>query len=162
MLEDPATRAAVRNSYDSAVEAARDDDSPQRLADAVLGLLAALDVAPGEYPWLAELALPGLDGDWYPAGELLLPGSPLAAIIASDAPFGTADQDLVARHGTGALLAAGVLSVLRPPDARKTSSSGSPGSTWTWTASTSGPPTPGNGCGQPGTPGRRCRRSPSS
>jgi hypothetical protein len=109
VLEDPATRAAVRNSYDSAVEAAHDDDSPQRLADAVLGLLAALDVAPGEYPWLAELALPGLDGDWYPAGELLLPGSPLAGIIASDAPFGTVDPDLVARHGTGALLAAGVL-----------------------------------------------------
>ena len=109
VLEDPATRAAVRNSYDSAVEAAYDDDSPQRLADAVLGLLAALDVAPGEYPWLAELALPGEDGDWYPAGELLLPGSPLAAIIAGDAPFGTVDPDLVARHGTGALLAAGVL-----------------------------------------------------
>ena len=109
VLEDPATRAAVKNSYDSAVEAAYDDDSPQRLADAVLGLLAALDVAPGEYPWLAELALPGEDGDWYPAGELLLPGAPLAAVIAEDAPFGTVDPDLVERHGADALRAAGVL-----------------------------------------------------
>ncbi len=109
VLEDPATRAAVGNSYDGAVEAAYDDDSPQRLADAVLGLLAALDVAPGEYPWLAELALPGADGDWYPAGELLLPGAPLAGVIAGDAPFGTVDQDLVARHGRQALQAAGVL-----------------------------------------------------
>jgi hypothetical protein len=109
VLEDPATRAAVKHSYDSAVEAAYDDDSPQRVADAVLGLLAALDVAPGEYPWLAELALPGEDGDWYPAGELLLPGAPLAAVIAEDAPFGTVGADLVERHGADALRAAGVL-----------------------------------------------------
>jgi hypothetical protein len=109
MLEDPATRAAVKNSYDSAIEAGYDDDSPQRLADAVLGLLAALDIATGEYPWLAELALPGEGGDWYPAGELLLPGAPLAGIFASDSPFGTADPDLVERHGPEALRAAGVL-----------------------------------------------------
>jgi hypothetical protein len=109
VLEDPATRAAVKNSYDSAVEAAYDDDSPERLADAVLGLLAALDSAPGEYPWLAELALPGEDGDWYPAGELLLPGAPLAGVIAGDAPFGTVVPDLVERHGADALRAAGAL-----------------------------------------------------
>jgi hypothetical protein len=109
VLEDPATRAAVKNSYDSAVEAAYDDDSPGRLADAVLGLLTALDIAPGEYPWLTELALPGEDGDWYPAGELLLPGAPLAGVIASDAPFGTIAPDLVDRHGADALRAAGVL-----------------------------------------------------
>jgi hypothetical protein len=107
VLEDPATRAAVRNSYDCAAEAAYDDDSPGRLADAVLGLLAALAIAPGEYPWLAELALPGKDGDWYTAGELLLPGAPLAGVLAADAPFGTVDPDLVERHGPGALQAAG-------------------------------------------------------
>ena len=109
VLEDPATRAAVTNSYDSAVEAAYDDDSPERLADAVLGLLAALGIAPGEYPWLTELALPGEDGDWYPAGELLLPGAPLSGVIAGDAPFGTVAPDLVERHGAGALRAAGAL-----------------------------------------------------
>ncbi|MGH3247329.1 MAG: hypothetical protein ACRDOI_14130, partial [Trebonia sp.] len=109
VLEDPATRAAVRNSYDGAVEAAYDDDSPQRLADAVLGLLGALDIAPGEYPWLAGLALPGEDGDWYPAGELLLPNAPLAGVVAGDAPFGTVRPDLVERHGADPLRAAGVL-----------------------------------------------------
>ena len=107
VLEDPATRAAVENSYESAAEAAYDDDSPRRLADAVLGLLARLDVQPGEYPWLAELALPGADGDWYAAGELLLPGAPLADVLAGDASFGTASEELVERHGTGPLLAAG-------------------------------------------------------
>lgn len=109
VLEDPATRAAVGNSYDGAVEAGYDDDSPLRLADAVLGLLAGLSVAPGEYPWLTDLALPAEDGDWYPAGELLLPGAPLAGLLASDAPFGTVGGDLVARHGADALRAAGVL-----------------------------------------------------
>ena len=75
----------------------------------MLGLLAALGIAPGEYPWLAGLALPGEDGDWYPAGELLLPGAPLAEVIADDAPFGTVGSDLVERHGAAALQAAGVL-----------------------------------------------------
>ena len=41
VLDDPATRAAVANSYDAAVEAGYDDDGPERVADAVLGLLAA-------------------------------------------------------------------------------------------------------------------------
>ena len=63
----------------------------ERVADAVLGLVAALDAEPGEYPWLADLALPGDDGDWYPAGELLLPGSQLAGVLAADAPFGTVE-----------------------------------------------------------------------
>jgi hypothetical protein len=109
-LEDPATRAAVATSYDRAVEAYYDDDSPQRVADAVLGLLRAVGAEPGDYPWLADLALPGDDGDWYPAGELLLPGCPLADLIADDAPFGTAGEDLVDRYGTATLEAAGVLS----------------------------------------------------
>jgi antitoxin (DNA-binding transcriptional repressor) of toxin-antitoxin stability system len=106
-LEDQATRAAVANSYDGAVEADYDDDSPERLADAVLGLVAALGVTPGEYPWLADLALPGEDGDWYPAGELLLPGAPLAGLLGDDAPFGTVDAGLVERHGADPLRAVG-------------------------------------------------------
>ena len=84
VLEDAATRAAVAASYDAAVEAGYDDDRPERVADAVLGLVAALDAEPGDYPYLADLALPGDDGDWYPAGELLLPGSRLAEVIAAD------------------------------------------------------------------------------
>jgi len=110
VLEDAATRAAVAASYDAAVEAGYDDDRPERVADAVLGLVAALDAEPGDYPYLADLALPGDDGDWYPAGELLLPGSPLAEVIAPDAPFGTVDQAAVDRYGVRALEAAGVLS----------------------------------------------------
>ena len=110
VLEDAATRAAVAASYEAAVEAGYDDDRPERVADAVLGLVAALDAEPGDYPYLADLALPGDDGDWYPAGELLLPDSPLAGVIAANAPFGTVDQAAVDRYGRRALEAAGLLS----------------------------------------------------
>ena len=110
VLEDAATRAAVAASYDAAVEAGYDDDRPERVADAVLGLVAALNAEPGDYPYLADLALPGDDGDWYPAGELLLPGSELAEVLAADAPFGTVDQAAVDRYGVRALAAAGLLS----------------------------------------------------
>jgi hypothetical protein len=108
VLDDAATRAAVAASYDNAVEAGYDDDGPERVADAVLGLVAALNAEPGEYPFLADLALPGDDGDWYPAAELLLPGSPLAEVIAADGPFGTIEQALLDRHGVKALEAVGV------------------------------------------------------
>ena len=109
-LEDPVTRAAVAASYDRAAEAYYDDDGPERVADAVLGLVAAVRAEPGDYPWLADLALPGEDGDWYPAGELLLPGSPLAEIVAGDAPFGIIGAGFAARHDVSTLEAAGVLS----------------------------------------------------
>jgi hypothetical protein len=109
-LEDPATRAAVAASYDRAAEAYHGDDGPERVAGAVLGLVAAVRAEPGDYPWLADLALPAEDGDWYPAGELLLPGSPLAGIVAGDAPFGIISTSFVARHEVSALEAAGVLS----------------------------------------------------
>jgi hypothetical protein len=109
-LEDPATRAAVAASYDKAAEAYFDDDSPERVADAVLGLVAAVHAEPGEYHWLADLALPGDDGDWYPAGELLLPGSPLAGVVSADAPFGTVSPGFAGRYDAGTLAAAGVLS----------------------------------------------------
>ena len=107
VLEDAATRAAVAASYDAAVEAGYDDDRPERVADAVLALVAALDAEPGDFPYLADLALPGDDGDWYPAGELLLPGSRLAEVIAADSAFGTVDQATVGRYGARALEAAG-------------------------------------------------------
>jgi hypothetical protein len=110
VLEDPATRAAVAASYDRAEQAYYDDDGPQRVADAVLGLVAAVGAEPGEYPWLADLALPGDDGDWYPAGELLLPGGPLAGLVAGDATVGVVSRDFARRYDGRTLEAAGVAS----------------------------------------------------
>jgi hypothetical protein len=110
VLADPATRAAVANSYDAAAEAGYDDDGPERVAGAVLGLLSAAGAERGEYPWLADLALRDADGEWVPAGELLLPDGPLAGVAAADAPFGVIDPEMLERYGVAALEAAGVLS----------------------------------------------------
>ena len=101
VLTDPATRAAVTASYD--------EEDPEPIWTAVLTLVARARLRPGEEPWLAELALPGEDGEPYPAGELLLPGAPLGAVVTGDAPFGVVAADLVERHGAETLEAAGVL-----------------------------------------------------
>jgi len=102
VLADPAVRAAVEASYD--------EEDPGPIADAVLSLVAAARLRPDDYPWLADLALPGADGEWYPAGELLLPGSPLAEVVGSDTPFGTVSPAMLERHGAETLEAVGVLS----------------------------------------------------
>jgi len=102
VLADPAVRAAVGASYD--------EEDPGPIADAVLSLVAAARVQPEDYPWLADLALPGADGDWYPASELLLPGSPLAEVIGSDSPFGTVSPAMLRRYSADTLEAVGVLS----------------------------------------------------
>src|SRR5438132_12119100 len=69
VLADPAVRAAVADSYNS--------DDPGPVADAVPSLVEAAHLRPGEQPWLPDLALPGADGEWHPAGELLLPAGRL-------------------------------------------------------------------------------------
>ncbi len=102
VLADPAVRAAVEASYD--------EEDPGPIADAVLSLAAAARLRPDDYPWLADLALPGADGEWYPAGELLLPGSPLAEVVGSDSPFGTVGPAMLERYGADTLEAVGVLS----------------------------------------------------
>ncbi len=101
VLADDRVLAAVAESYDA--------EDPEPIAEAVLRLVAAAGLRPGELPELADLALPAEDADWYPAGELLLPGSPLASVVSPDAPFGTVAADLVARHDPDVLAAVGVL-----------------------------------------------------
>jgi hypothetical protein len=102
VLADPATRAAVEASYE--------ETDPMPIADAVLGLAADANVRSGEMPWLAGLTLPGDDGEWYAADELLLPHGPLAGVVAADAPFGIVSEELAGRYDATVLEAAGVLS----------------------------------------------------
>ncbi|MFL6240408.1 MAG: sacsin N-terminal ATP-binding-like domain-containing protein [Actinomycetes bacterium] len=102
VIEDPAVQAAVARSYDDGADVA--------FTDAVLGLVSAADLRPGELPWLADLALLGADGEMYPAGELLMPHGPLAQVVHAGAPFGVVSDDLVKRWGEDVLAAAGVLS----------------------------------------------------
>ncbi|MFE3198809.1 sacsin N-terminal ATP-binding-like domain-containing protein [Embleya sp. NPDC059237] len=97
VLADPAVRAAVGEGEEG-------DD----IADAVLELVRAARIAAGDEPWLAALLLPDVDGDAVPAGELMLPGSRIAAVVEPDA-LGVAHPDLVERWGEDVLEAVGVL-----------------------------------------------------
>jgi hypothetical protein len=101
VLDDPAVRAAVDASYD--------DDASAEFVDAVLALVAAAGVRPGALSWLADLALPGADGESYPAGELVFADGPLTGVVAADAPFGRIDPATVEHWGRDVLEAVGVL-----------------------------------------------------
>ncbi|UZJ24262.1 ATP-binding protein [Rhodococcus antarcticus] len=104
LLADPLLADAV------AVLDGADVVAAGELADAVLALVATAGERPGEQPWLGGLLLPddGVDPELRAADELLLPGAPLAALLAAGAPFATVSADVVARHGADVLRAAGV------------------------------------------------------
>ncbi len=108
VLMDSRTKAMVAASYDAALDGMGDH---RLLAASVLELVRAADALPGDYPYLAELALVDADGEPAPAGELMLPGSPIAAIARPDT-LGLVHPDLVARWGERVLEAVGVLRTL--------------------------------------------------
>lgn len=111
VLDDPLTKAAVAQSLDS--------PDPEPVARAVLSLVEASGLAPGEAPWLAELALRGSDGELYPAGELMLAEGALAGLLESDTHLGVAASELEETYGARVLAAAGVLdgfAVVHEPD----------------------------------------------
>ncbi|WP_316526831.1 sacsin N-terminal ATP-binding-like domain-containing protein [Kitasatospora brasiliensis] len=105
VLDTPEVRAAVARSY----ELAEDDlDAALELADAVLALVKAAGVEAGARPWLARLALLDDEGEPARAGELVLPGSPFAA-LAREEDAGWVDDELLERWGSEVLAAVGVL-----------------------------------------------------
>jgi hypothetical protein len=108
VLADPAVRTAVETSMDVVEDAFGDGPDPADLARAVLALVSAAGPEPGELPWLAELALPDAAGGWAPAGELVLPGSGLAAALA-DGALGVLDAATAATADPAALRAVGVM-----------------------------------------------------
>jgi len=101
VLVDDRVRAAVENSYDA--------EDFVAVGEAVLRLVAAAQLQPGDEPWLAELALVDTDGEPAVAGELLIPEGKLAALVVNDSPFGVVSSDLVSRWGASVLEAVGVL-----------------------------------------------------
>ncbi|MDJ0384582.1 molecular chaperone Hsp90 [Streptomyces sp. G-G2] len=108
VLTTPQVRAAVAASLDAGEIWDEDALDPDELAAIVLGLVRDADLAPGDEPWLGALALPDEDGELTPAGELLLPGSPLASVIREDEiPY--VDAALAETWGAGPLSACGVL-----------------------------------------------------
>ncbi|MEU9182457.1 molecular chaperone Hsp90 [Streptomyces sp. NPDC048550] len=108
ILTTPQVRAAVAASLDAGEIWDEDALDADELAEVVLGLVREADLAPGDEPWLGALALPDEDGELTPAGELLLPGSPLASVIREDeVPY--VDAELADRWGAQPLTACGVL-----------------------------------------------------
>ncbi|TFV67142.1 hypothetical protein E4P40_24635, partial [Blastococcus sp. CT_GayMR20] len=101
-------RTAVETSMETVDDALDGAPHPDELAGAVLALVAVARPAPGELPWLAELALPDADGGWAPAGELVRPGSALAAVLAPGS-LGLLDAETAATADPEALRAVGVL-----------------------------------------------------
>lgn len=102
LLETAELQAAVARSTDL-----DDQDEAEEVAEAVLRIVRAAGIGPGTYPWLARLALPDDEGELVAAGELVLPGSPLAAIVdEDDAVF--LDEDWAERWGAEVLRAVGV------------------------------------------------------
>jgi hypothetical protein len=95
LLDAPAVRDAVSRSLPDANSGLDVDE----LADAVLRLVAAAGLTPGEQPWLGALALPDADGDPRRADELVMPGAPVLAVLA---------DDVVGGDGPLAVLADGV------------------------------------------------------
>ncbi|WP_374204060.1 sacsin N-terminal ATP-binding-like domain-containing protein [Streptomyces sp. HPF1205] len=110
VLTSPQVRAAVAASLDEErpgwdEEAGLDADE---LADTVLALARAAGLAPGDEPWLSALALPDEDGELAPAGELVLPGSPLEDVLR-EGELAAVDPELARRWGEQPLTAVGVL-----------------------------------------------------
>jgi hypothetical protein len=103
VLDRAETRAVVAGSWEHA--------DPAAVADAVLALVAAAGLRPGELPWLAELTLLDDEGEPAAADELLLPGSPLAALVEPGS-LAVVDPGLVQRWGESVLAAVGVLADL--------------------------------------------------
>lgn len=109
VLTTPEVRAAVAASLDSAeVWDEEQGLDAEELAETVLALVRDADLEAGDEPWLAALALPDEDGELAPAGELVLPGSPFAAVMRED-ELALCDADLAERWGEQPLAACGVL-----------------------------------------------------
>ncbi|CAM5526431.1 Molecular chaperone Hsp90 OS=Streptomyces alboniger OX=132473 GN=CP975_15565 PE=4 SV=1 [Streptomyces alboniger] len=113
----PATPRAVLTTPQvrAAVAASLDDDTwdkealdAEELAEVVLALVRDANLAPGDEPWLAALALPDEDGEPAPAGELVLPGSPFAQVMRED-ELALVDAETAERWGEQPLAACGVL-----------------------------------------------------
>ncbi|MFG2722859.1 sacsin N-terminal ATP-binding-like domain-containing protein [Streptomyces sp. NPDC048416] len=108
VLTTPQVRAAVAASLDSGEIWDEDALDADELADTVLTLVREANLAPGDEPWLGALALPDEDGELAPAGELVLPGSPFAAVIR-EGELAEVDGELAERWGEQPLTACGVL-----------------------------------------------------
>jgi len=100
VLDDPAVRARLQDPGSEV--------DPADLARAVLGIVAGAPQVAATRPWLRSLALPDGEGEWVPAGELLLPDAALRTDI-DPLGLGTVARAWVDEFGVEALRAVGVV-----------------------------------------------------
>ncbi|GHC71569.1 hypothetical protein GCM10010507_58230 [Streptomyces cinnamoneus] len=108
VLTTPQVRAAVAASLDAEDVWDEEGLDSDTLAEVVLTLVRDADLAPGDEPWLAALALPDEDGELAPAGELVFPGSAFERVIRPG-ELAACDAELAGRWGEQPLTAVGVL-----------------------------------------------------
>ncbi|MFD3437365.1 sacsin N-terminal ATP-binding-like domain-containing protein [Streptomyces sp. NPDC058685] len=108
VLTTPQVRAAVAGSMDAGEMWDEDALDADEVVQTVLALVRDAGLEPGDEPWLGALALPDEDGELAPAGELVLPGSPFAAVMRDD-ELALCDAELAERWGEQPLAACGVL-----------------------------------------------------
>ena len=115
VLTTPQLRAAVAASLDGEIgpglaagAGGQDQPDSEELADVVLALVQAAGLGPGDEPWLGALALPADEGELACAGDLVLPGSPVEAVIR-EGELAACAPELLQRWGEQPLTAAGVL-----------------------------------------------------
>lgn len=108
VLTTPQVRAAVAGSLDAGEVWDEDALDGDELAETVLTLVRDAGLEPGDEPWLGALALPDEDGELAPAGELVLPDSPFAAVMR-EGELALCDAELADRWGEQPLTACGVL-----------------------------------------------------
>jgi hypothetical protein len=142
LLADPGLAAEIDRIRGDLEDDDPDPDELDDLASVVLDLLAAGGRAGRAGPahdfaaggdasgagpaLLGELVLTDTDGQAWPAGELLIPGAPLAALLAADVDRPVIGDEWTDRYPVEVLVAAGVrsgfvvLTVADPPGAEVT------------------------------------------
>jgi hypothetical protein len=104
VLRSPTLRAAVGALSDPEVDAG----TAAEHVDVVLKLVAEAGLTIADEPWLASLPLLDATGERVPAGELLVPDSPVLGLLDIDPAEHTVGVDLVKRWGLPLLVAVGV------------------------------------------------------
>ncbi|GAB3461606.1 sacsin N-terminal ATP-binding-like domain-containing protein [Actinophytocola sediminis] len=100
---------SLRDAVERSVEDAESGMDIDDLRHTVLTLATSAGVRPGEYPWLAAIALPDEAGDWRRADELALPDAPLLDLLDEDTPLGVLHPDTAQAWPKHVLTAVGVL-----------------------------------------------------
>lgn len=105
LLSDPALAARIEELADW--DGNDNDSAATGLVESVLAIAA--EHSAGTLPsWLGQLPIPEEGGGLRAADELLLPGAPLAEVLAEDSPFGIVEEEFAERFGARALRVVGV------------------------------------------------------